>query len=113
LSDFDGKYKATDKAKGVDDKLGATKAATTAWNSIASYFDSGLNTQPGQKLRQFYDVGSKQVLDVHNEARHLANLKSGKPASSETSAAPVSLGSTAPAASAPTTGTLPLTDEKH
>jgi hypothetical protein len=113
LSDFDGKYKATDKARGVDDRLGASKVATSAWNSISSYFDSGLNTQPGQKLRQFYDVGSKQVFDVHNEARHLANLKSGKPTSPPTSDAPVAHDSTAPAISAPSTAAIPLIDEKH
>jgi len=113
LGDFDGKYKATDKARGVDDKLGASKAATSAWNSLSSYFDQGLNTPTGQKLRNFYDVGSKQVLDVHNEARHLANLKGGKPSSSATSAEPISQDSTTPASSAPNTGVVPLTDEKH
>lgn len=37
-----------------------------------------MGTPTGQKLRDFYNQGSKQVLDVHNEARHLANLKTGK-----------------------------------
>jgi hypothetical protein len=50
----------------------------SAWNSLNSYFDQGLSTPTGQKLRKLYDQGSKQVIDVHNEARHLANLKSGK-----------------------------------
>ena len=62
----------------MDDKYGVSKSATQAWNSLGSYFDHGINTPTGQKLRQFYDQGSKQVIDVHNEARHLANLKSGK-----------------------------------
>jgi hypothetical protein len=34
-----------------------------------------MNTPTGQKLRTFYDQGTRQVMDVHNEARHLANLK--------------------------------------
>jgi hypothetical protein len=29
-------------------------------------------------MRAFYEQGSKQVLDVHNEAKHLAGLKTGK-----------------------------------
>ena len=37
------------------------------------------STPTGQKLRSFYDTGSKQVMDVHNEARYLASMKSGKP----------------------------------
>jgi hypothetical protein len=92
LQDFDGKYKATEKARGVDNKLGVSTTAASTWNSLSSYFDSALNTPTGQKLRGFYDQGNKQVMDVHNEARHLANLKSGKTNTSSTettSAAPV------------------------
>jgi len=95
LQDFDGKYKATDKTRAIDDKYSVSKSATQAWNSLGSYFDSGINTPTGQKLRKFYDQGSKQVIDVHNEARHLANLKSGKPA---------------PAASAPASEYVPAAD---
>jgi len=78
LTDFDAKYQATDRAKAADDKYGVSRSATQAWNSLNSYFDAAISTPSGQKLRQFYAVGNKQVLDVHNEARHLANLKSGK-----------------------------------
>jgi hypothetical protein len=74
-----------------------SKQATQAWNSLGSYFDQALSTPTGQKLRNFYEQGNKQVIDVHNEARHLANLKSGKAssggASGSTDAAP---GSTVP-----------------
>jgi len=91
LSNFDSKYNATDKARTVDDKYGVTRSATQAWNGFNSYFDAAVNTPSGQKLRQFYDAGNRQVLDVHNEARHLANLKQGKSAESheESGAAPV------------------------
>lgn len=78
LQNFDTKYKATEKAKVADEKYAVSKSATNAWNSLSSYFDSALNTPTGQKLRNFYTEGNKQVLDVHNEARHLANLKTGK-----------------------------------
>jgi len=91
LTDFDSKYKAVDKAKAADEKYGVTRSATSAWNSLNSYFESAVNTPSGQKLRNFYEVGNKQVLDVHNEARHLANLKQakiGEEASSSSAAAP-------------------------
>jgi len=82
LTNFDNKYKATEKTKAVDDKYAVSKSAVNAWNSLGSYFERNLNTPTGQKLRSFYEQGSKQVIDVHNEARHLANLKSGKGESS-------------------------------
>jgi len=84
LQDFDTKYRATEKTKALDDKYKVSEKAQSAWLGMSSYFDKTLNTPTGQKLRAFYDQGQKQVLDVHNEARHLANLKkqagtSGKP----------------------------------
>jgi len=79
LKSFDDKYKATDKARAADDKLAVSSKATYAWNSLNSYYDKAVATPTGQKLRDFYVQGNKQVMDVHNEARHLANLKAGKP----------------------------------
>jgi len=99
LKDFDGRYKATDKARATDNKFGMTRSATMAWNSVHSYFDKAINTPTGQKLRKFYEEGNKQVVDVHNEARHLANLKSGKPTNGNGSGAEASV----PAASVPVT----------
>jgi len=78
LLGFNDKYKVTDKAAVVDDKYAISNKAGAAWGGLASYFDKAQNTPTGQKLRAFYEQGSKQVLDVHNEARHLANLKAGK-----------------------------------
>ncbi|KAF2672609.1 hypothetical protein BT63DRAFT_475240 [Microthyrium microscopicum] len=88
LADFDSKYKATEKAKAADDKYQVSQKAAGAWNTMYSYFDSALGTPTGHKLRNFYAEGNKQVLDVHNEARHLANLKAAK-ASEGDSSAPV------------------------
>jgi len=78
LTNFESKYKVTDKAVAADSKFGVTTTAQGAWNTLASYFDKAANTPTGQKLRVFYEQGNKQVMDVHNEARHLANLKTGK-----------------------------------
>ncbi|KAH7380605.1 hypothetical protein BKA66DRAFT_464988 [Pyrenochaeta sp. MPI-SDFR-AT-0127] len=90
LNNFDQKTQATQKAQAVDQKLGVTNKAYAAYNSLATYFDKAANTPTGQKLRGFYEQGNKTVIDVHNEARHLANLKksdktdkTGKPSAEE------------------------------
>lgn len=79
LASFDSKYKATDKARSVDQSYGVTQKATGAWNGLNSYFEKALSTPTGQKVRDFYVVGDRQVRDIHNEARRLADLKAGKP----------------------------------
>ena len=78
LSNFDSKYKASDKAKDVDAKYGVTEKTMGAWAGLNSYFEKALNTPTGQRVRSFYVEGDKQVRDVHSEARRLADLKTGK-----------------------------------
>jgi len=75
LKQFDTKFKATEKAQVVDAKLGVSDKAATGWRSLNTYFEKAIGTPTGQKLRQFYETGNKQVVDVHNEARHLADIK--------------------------------------
>lgn len=81
LQNFDQRFQATQKAQAVDSRLGATDKLNAAWRSLTSYFDQASNTPTGRKLRGFYETGNKTVMDVHNEARHLADLKSGKSSS--------------------------------
>jgi hypothetical protein len=83
LTNFDSKYKASDKAKAVDNKYGVTEKTMGAWAGLNSYFEKALNTPTGQKVRAFYIEGDKQVRDVHNEARRLADLKTGKTTDTE------------------------------
>jgi RNA recognition motif-containing protein len=78
LAQFDQKYQATDKAKAVDSSYGVSDKAISAWSGLNSYFEKALGTPTGQKVRSFYLSGDKQVRDIHNEARRLADLKSGK-----------------------------------
>lgn len=78
LSNFDQKYKATDKAKNVDASYGMTDKAMQGWRGLNSYFEKALDTPTGQRIRAFYLQSNKQVQDIHNEARRLANLKAGK-----------------------------------
>ena len=78
LRDFDSKFKATDKAKGIDASYGITEKANAGWRGMTSYFEKALGTPTGQKLASFYTQSDKQVRDIHAEARRLADLKSGK-----------------------------------
>lgn len=78
LNNFDTKFKATDRAKGLDEKYNITNQASTGWRGLTSYFEKALDTPTGQKVRDFYVQTDKQVRDIHNEARRLADLKSGK-----------------------------------
>lgn len=78
LAGFDQKYKATDTAKSMDNKYGVSERAMSAWGGLSSYFEKAMGTPTGQRIREFYLQGDKQVRDVHNEARRLADLKAGK-----------------------------------
>jgi len=78
LQQFDSKYHATEKAQAIDQQYGITQKANQGWRGLSSYFEKAAETPTGQRMRAFYNQGSKQVLDVHNEAVHLAGLKTGK-----------------------------------
>lgn len=82
LASFDAKYKATDKARGLDQSYGVTDKAYAGWRGLNSYFEKALGTPTGQKLVNFYTQSDKQVRDIHAEARRLADIKSGKTNSS-------------------------------
>lgn len=75
LQNFDSKTQATQKAQVVDNKLGLSSKAYAGWAGLTTYFEKAANTPTGQKLRGFYEQGNKTVMDVHNEARYLADLK--------------------------------------
>lgn len=75
LQNFDQKLKATDKAKSLDTSYGVTNKATKGWMGLQSYFEKAAGTPTGQKVVAFYTQGSKQVQDIHAEARRLADLK--------------------------------------
>ncbi|KAK4695689.1 hypothetical protein P7C71_g2112, partial [Lecanoromycetidae sp. Uapishka_2] len=83
LANFDAKYKATDKARGIDQSYGVTDKAYAGWGTLNSYFEKAVSTPTGQKLVNFYTQGDKQVRDIHAEARRLADMKAGKSSKSE------------------------------
>ncbi|KAI9719794.1 MAG: hypothetical protein M1812_003282 [Candelaria pacifica] len=78
LSNFDSKYKVSDKAKSVDANYGITNKAYSGWQGLNSYFEKAAGTPTGQRVRQFYTQTDRQVRDIHTEARRLADIKGGK-----------------------------------
>ncbi|EKD16043.1 RNA recognition domain-containing protein [Drepanopeziza brunnea f. sp. 'multigermtubi' MB_m1] len=75
LTNLDAKYHATDKAKSVDQSYGVSQKAGSLLSGLSSYFEKAVGTPTGQKLVNFYSQSSKQVQDIHAEARRLADLK--------------------------------------
>jgi hypothetical protein len=75
---WDSKHHVSGRAKQIDEKHHFLNHAKHAWNSIESYFEKALGTPGGLKLRKFYEEGNKDIHDVHNEARHLADLMKEK-----------------------------------
>ncbi|KAI9673493.1 MAG: hypothetical protein M1817_002956 [Caeruleum heppii] len=80
LANFDSKFKATDKAKSMDASYGLTDKANAGWRGLHSYFEKALGTPSGQKVIGIYTQSEKQVMDIHAEARRLANLRKGEAA---------------------------------
>lgn len=78
LSSFDKKYNASERARGFDESYKLSDRAATGWRGLNHYFEKAMGTPSGRKLRDFYAQTDKQVRDIHNEARRLADLKSGK-----------------------------------
>jgi hypothetical protein len=75
LQNLDSKYHATDKAKSVDTSYAITPKVNSLLSGLTSYYEKAAGTPTGQKLVNFYTQGSRQVVDIHNEARRLADLK--------------------------------------
>lgn len=78
LTNFDSKYKASDRAKGLDASYGIIDKGGKAWAGLSSYFEKAMGTPTGQKVAAFYTSTDKQVRDIHTEAKRLADMKSGK-----------------------------------
>jgi len=58
--------KAFNTAKSIDQKQGITTKAT-------SYYEKALSSPLGRKVFDFYSSTSKQVFDIHEEARRIAD----------------------------------------
>jgi hypothetical protein len=83
LQNLDYKYHATDKAKSVDQSYGVTQKTNSLLSGLTSYYEKAVGTPTGQKLANFYTQTSRQVQDIHAEARRLADLKKQEAGGSE------------------------------
>lgn len=75
IQGIDQKYHATDRAKAADTSYGISQRANSFLTGIGSYFEKASNNPTGKKIAKFYTDGSRQVQDIHAEARRLADLK--------------------------------------
>ncbi|KAI0317651.1 hypothetical protein OF83DRAFT_1171814 [Amylostereum chailletii] len=66
-------------AKSIDEQKGYSKSAS-------DYYTKALSSPLGQRVRQFYTTTSKQILDIHEEARRLADEHKAAAPPPETSA---------------------------
>jgi len=74
--------KAMNTAKSIDQQQGITTKAS-------SYYERALGSPLGQKVFAFYSTTSKQVLDIHEEARRIADqTKTNGPGPSTTTMPP-------------------------
>ncbi|KAG5639593.1 hypothetical protein H0H81_010795 [Sphagnurus paluster] len=85
---------ATQQAKAVDEQKGISKMANDSSTdppgaSFTKYYAKAITSPLGQKVRAFYTSTSKQVQDIHEEARRIAEVQktsAGPSAHTETAA---------------------------
>jgi len=75
VKQLDERTHASDKAKAADASYGLTARASSLLTGLASYFEKATQNPTGKKLVDFYTSTTKQVQDIHAEARRLADLK--------------------------------------
>jgi hypothetical protein len=83
----DQKLGVTQRAVKVDEKYGIQDRAKGGFSGLMRYFENALDTPTGKRVRTFYDDRRKDVLDIHTEARRLADERRG-PTSAGSSTAP-------------------------
>ena len=65
LSNFDSKFKATDRARGLDTSYGISEKGGRAWAGLSSYYEKAMGTPTGQRIAEFYTQTNRQVQDIH------------------------------------------------
>jgi RNA recognition motif-containing protein len=83
LHNLDNKVKATDRAKAMDQSYSVTPRVSSLLSGLNSYYEKAAGTPTGKKLVDFYTQSSRQVQDIHKEARRLADLKKQEAGSAE------------------------------
>jgi hypothetical protein len=75
VKQLDERTHASDKARAADQSYHITARANSLLTGISSYFEKAAETPTGKKFVDFYTTSQKQVQDIHNEAKRLADLK--------------------------------------
>ncbi|KAL0636851.1 Protein vip1 [Maublancomyces gigas] len=75
LATIDKTAHVSDTAKSVDTQYHVSDRALGATKALQTYFEKALGTPTGKKIRSFYETGGKSLLDIHNEALRLAELR--------------------------------------
>lgn len=90
---------AQDKAKTIDEQKGFSKVAhevgrTTLFSELVmikriqlQYYSKAISSPFGKSVLDFYTNTSKQVRDIHEEARRMVDQHEGQPASPPSSGA--------------------------
>ncbi|EJD50578.1 hypothetical protein AURDEDRAFT_112188 [Auricularia subglabra TFB-10046 SS5] len=74
-------HDALTRAKTFDEQKGISKTAS-------SYYEQAIQSPLGQKVLSFYTTTTKQVVDIHEEARRIADAHKQHPATTEAAADP-------------------------
>ena len=75
LTHLDAKYHPKERAKATDQTYGISNRASSLLTGLGSYFEKASNTPNGRRVVDFYTQSQRQVQDIHNEARRLADIK--------------------------------------
>lgn len=67
------------RASTLDAKTGASAKMGSLMSTGMSYYEKALASPHGAKVREFYTNAKKEALDVHQEARRIAEEKAGRP----------------------------------
>jgi RNA recognition motif-containing protein len=78
---------ATQQARSVDEQKGFSKTAN-------DFYTKAFSSPFGQKVREFYTSTSKQIVDIHEEARRMAAEHRTPPAASAPASTPPAAAST-------------------
>lgn len=70
---------AATRAQSLDQQTGASTKLKSLCQLGNQYYEKALSSPHGSKVRDFYTKTSKQVLDVHAEAKRIAEEKAGHP----------------------------------
>lgn len=107
----DHKFGVTQRAVAVDEKYSIQEKAKSTATGLMRYFENALDSPTGKRVRTFYDDRKKDVLEIHNEARRLANERKASNLASTSTAATSGTSVQPPASAAEPGSTAPATEK--